>query len=203
MQEEVKNPEVNEEETPVKPEEAEEVAAEETQDAPGEEAPAPKKGFFKDRGDKKLREAEEKLKAAEEETARLKDQLLRSQAEFQTFRRRNSSVYAEAYAKGVEETLKAMLPVLDNLERALAAVTEKTPLSEGVEMILRQFVENASRMGLEEVPALGETFDPEKHDAVITCPSETPGIILEVFQKGYKVKDKIIRHPMVKVGTEE
>ena len=154
----------------------------------------------KEHGKAKL---EKKLEEAEKEIDRLKDQLLRSQAEFQNFKRRNSSVYAEAYAKATEDALREMLPVLDNLERAVAAAEGDSPLKAGVEMTLRQFTDCASKLGMEEVPALGEMFDPEKHNAVMRSPGDTPGMILEVFQKGYRVKDKIIRFPMVRVASDE
>ena len=91
-----------------------------------------------------------------------------------------------------------MLPVIDNLERALDAAQEGDPLAEGV----KRRLDAQSRFGCEEVPAEGEEFDPEKHNAVMRETGDEPGKVLEVFQKGYKVKDKIIRYAMVKVATD-
>ena len=130
------------------------------------------------------------------------DSLRRAQADFQNFKRRNQTAKADGYEDGVRESIAAMLPAIDNLERALDAAQENDPLAEGVKMTLNLLVESLKRFGFEEVPALGEDFDPELHNAVMREAGETPGKILEVFQKGYKVKDKIIRYAMVKVCAE-
>jgi hypothetical protein len=114
----------------------------------------------------------------------------------------------QALSDGVREAIAAMLPAIDNLERAIEAA-EKTDdesakaLAEGVRMTLNTLMESLKRFGFEEVPALGEEFDPEKHNAVMREVGDEPGKVLEVFQKGYKVKDKIIRYAMVKVAVEE
>ena len=108
----------------------------------------------------------------------------------------------------MREAIAAMLPAIDNLERAIDAA-EKTDdnsaraLAEGVKMTLNTLTESLKRFGFEEVPALGEVFDPEKHNAVMREVGDEPGKVLEVFQKGYRVKDKIIRYAVVKVSVEE
>ena len=133
------------------------------------------------------------------------DSLRRSQAEFQNFRRRNQTARSDGYQDGVRESLTAMLPVIDNLERALDAAKksgESESLTGGVEMILSMMLSELGKLGLEEVPALGEDFDPELHNAVMREPADEPGKVLEVFQKGYRVKDKIIRYAMVKVSAD-
>ena len=148
------------------------------------------------------------LELAVKQRDELKDSLLRAQADFQNFKRRNQTARADGYEDGVRETIAAMLPAIDNLERAVDAA-EKTDddgakaLAEGVNMTLNTLFESLKRFGFEEVPALGEEFDPEKHNAVMREAGEEPGKVLEVFQKGYKVKDKIIRYAMVKVAVEE
>ena len=99
----------------------------------------------------------------------------------------------------------AMLPVIDNLERAIAAAeSQESALVSGVQMTLRQMMETLTRMGLEEVPALGEKFDPDIHNAVMRAPEGEgePGMVLEVFQKGYRVKGRMIRYAMVKIAAE-
>ena len=149
------------------------------------------------------------LKAALEAAEKKRDEYLamaqRAQADYQNFKRRNSATRTEAYDDGVRETISAMLPVIDNLERAIAAAeSEDSALVSGVQMTLRQMMEALTRMGLEEVPALGEKFDPDIHNAVMRAPEGEgePGMVLEVFQKGYRVKGRMIRYAMVKIAAE-
>ena len=145
------------------------------------------------------------LELAVKQRDELKDSLLRAQADFQNFKRRNQTARSDGYEDGVREAITAMLPAIDNLERAIEAA-EKTEggeaLAEGVRMTLNTLFEGMKRFGFEEVPALGEEFDPEKHNAVMRESGDEPGRILEVFQKGYRVKDRIIRYAMVKVASE-
>lgn len=150
------------------------------------------------------------LQAQVEELTRQRDEYLdmarRIQAEFDNYRRRNREAQAEAALSGTADALCAMLPVLDNLERALAVpdtATDASAIREGVVMIHRQMCEALAALGLEEIPAQGCVFDPNLHNAVLQgearedCPA---GSVLEVIQKGYRMKDRIIRHSMVKVA---
>ena len=133
------------------------------------------------------------------------DSLRRAQADFQNFKRRNQTARADGYEDGVREAIAAMLPSIDNLERALDAADKagvSDGLTDGVRMTLTTLLDGLKRFGFEEVPSLGEQFDPEKHNAVMREAGDEPGKILEVFQKGYRVKDKIIRYAMVKVCAE-
>ena len=133
------------------------------------------------------------------------DSLRRAQADFQNFKRRNQTARADGYEDGVREAIAAMLPSIDNLERALDAADKagvNDGLTDGVRMTLNMLLDGLKRFGFEEVPSLGEQFDPELHNAVMREAGEEPGKILEVFQKGYRVKDKIIRYAMVKVCAE-
>ena len=133
------------------------------------------------------------------------DSLRRTQADFQNFKRRNQTARADGYEDGVREALAAILPSIDNLERALDAADKagvSDGVTDGVRMTLTTLMDSLKRFGFEEVPSLGEQFDPELHNAVMREAGEEPGKILEVFQKGYKVKDKIIRYAMVKVCAE-
>ena len=185
---------VNEQELPVAEAEAE---APEAAAAEGEEA-----------REATVAEWQAALELAVKQRDELKDSLLRAQADFQNFKRRNQTARSDGYEDGVRETVAAILPAIDNLERAIDAA-EKTDdetakaLAEGVRMTLNTLMESLKRFGFEEVPALGEEFDPEKHNAVMREVGDEPGKVLEVFQKGYKVKDKIIRYAMVKVAVEE
>ncbi len=133
------------------------------------------------------------------------DSLRRTQADFQNYKRRNATARADGYEEGTREAIAALLPCIDNLERALDAAEKagvKDGLTDGVQMTLNMLMESLKRFGFEEVPALGEMFDPEKHNAVMREAGDEPGKVLEVFQKGYRVKDKIIRYAMVKVCAD-
>ncbi|MDD4774453.1 MAG: nucleotide exchange factor GrpE [Eubacteriales bacterium] len=136
--------------------------------------------------------------------AELEDRYLRMIAEYDNYRRRSAkdrdSVYSDAYA----DALKEILPVIDNLERALTfADTENTDdkLTEGVVMTLNQFNDALNHMGVVPVGVKGENFDPEYHDAVMHEEDETKGanLVDEVLLKGYKRDDRVIRYAMVKV----
>lgn len=129
----------------------------------------------------------------------------RTQADFANFRRRNQTVRADAYDEGVRETLSAFLPVLDNLERAMATVAEDddSPLVGGLKMVLKQFYAVAQKQGLEQIQAEpGDEFDPELHNAVMRGEEGEPGTIIECFEKGYRVKERVIRYASVKVCAE-
>ena len=145
----------------------------------------------------------EALETAVKQRDEYLESLRRSQADFQNFRRRNQTARADGYADGAREVIAALLPAIDNLERAIAAAGEESPLLEGVRMTLNQLLDSLKKFGLEEIPAQGEAFDPELHHAVMKEVTDDPGKVLEVLQKGYRVKDRIIRYAMVKVSVEE
>lgn len=151
---------------------------------------------------------EDEWRKALETAVKQRDEYLnvaqRTQADFANFKRRNAQTRADAYDDGVRETLAALLPSIDNLERAVAAAEKEgaTPLLEGVKMTLKLLLDAARKMGLEEIPALGEKFDPELHNAVMRSEEGEPGTILEVFEKGYRVRGRMIRYAMVKVAAE-
>ncbi len=126
----------------------------------------------------------------------------RKQAEFANYRRRTEGVRAEAFDDGRREAIDKLLPVIDNLERALAAAGEEdSALKNGVEMVLRQTKESFQKMGVEEIDPLGQPFDAEFHNAVMqgTEDEGEPGTVCAVFQKGYKLGSHVIRFAMVKV----
>lgn len=149
-----------------------------------------------------LRDALSKAEAQRDEYLRIAQ---RTQADFMNYKRLNVSAKADAYDDGVRDALCALLPTVDNLERALEAAKkagEAGALTEGVEMTLRQLSSALTKLGLNEIPALGEAFDPECHNAVVCCPGGEPGTIQEVFQKGYRARGRNIRCAMVKVAAE-
>lgn len=172
---------------------ATETAAEETQQA------------AENQGEATIEQWQAALETAVAQRDEYLDSLRRAQADFQNFKRRNQTARADGYEDGVREAIAAMLPSIDNLERALDAADKagvNDGLTDGVRMTLNTLLDGLKRFGFEEVPSLGEQFDPELHNAVMREAGDEPGKILEVFQKGYRVKDKIIRYAMVKVCAE-
>ena len=129
----------------------------------------------------------------------------RTQADFDNFRRRNESVRADAFAEGQRTVLTAMLAVLDNLERALAApAAEGDALRTGVEMTHKQMIAAYEKLGVTVINRLGEKFDPNLEDAVMqgTAEEGEPGTVCAVFQKGYKMGEHLLRPAMVKVVAD-
>ena len=146
-----------------------------------------------------LKEELEKTKAQCEEYL---DMAQRKQAEFANYRRRTEGVRAEAFDDGRRDAIDKLLPIIDNLERALAAAGEgEDGLKAGVEMVLRQTKETFAKMGVEEIDPIGQPFDAELHNAVMQGGEDEgePGTVCAVFQKGYKLGNRVIRHAMVKV----
>ena len=127
--------------------------------------------------------------------------LQRNQADFDNFRKRNASVRADSYDEGKRDCIKALLPVLDDFDRVAESDSSAEGWADGVKLVHKKFAEILQKEGLTEIPSDG-AFDPELHHAVMTEAVEgmESGNIVQTFQKGYQVKDKIIRHSMVKVS---
>ena len=140
---------------------------------------------------------------AEDAMAILNDKYLRVCAEYDNFRKRTAKEKDALYGDIRSNVVSSFLPVYDNLTRALEAKTEDEAYRKGVEMIMTQFNQTLEKLGVTEIPALGEKFNPEFHNAVMHVDDETKGEneIVEVFQKGFKLGDKIIRASMVKVAN--
>ena len=148
---------------------------------------------------KALQEELEKAKAQSDEYL---DLAQRKQAEFANYRRRTEGIRAEAYDDGRRDAIAQLLPVVDNLERALAAAgEEESALKSGVEMVLRQTRDALTKMGVEEIDPQGQPFDAELMNAVMQGSADEgePGTVCMVLQKGYKLGERVIRHAMVKV----
>lgn len=148
---------------------------------------------------KALQEELEKAKAQSDEYL---DLAQRKQAEFANYRRRTEGVRQEAYDDGRRDAIAQLLPVVDNLERALAAAgEEENALKSGVEMVLRQTRDALTKMGVEEIDPQGQPFDAELMNAVMQGSADEgePGTVCMVLQKGYKLGERVIRHAMVKV----
>lgn len=148
------------------------------------------------------KEAEKEMEKLHEEINSMNDKYLRLVAEYDNFRRRTIKEKENIYADACADVLKEVLPVLDNLERAIQAEGNAEDLKKGVEMTVSQFKSALEKLGVEEIPANGD-FNPNVHNAVMHIEDENLGAnqIAEVFQKGYKKGDKVIRHTMVKVAN--
>lgn len=139
--------------------------------------------------------------------AEMTEKCQRIAAEYYNFRERTAKEKASMYSDGARDTVEKILPIVDNLERAIATESAKSEEEDGffkgVEMILKQFKETLTSMGVEEIPAKGEKFDPNLHSAVSHIEDENFGeneITIEMM-KGYKYKEKVIRHSMVQVAN--
>ena len=176
--------------------------------APEAEAAAAQTVEERASGDEPAPEAEPAADEVEEEpdrVAELTDRLIRLQADFENYRRRMQREKEEIAQYGTQRLIVNLLPVLDNLERALA--TPPNPgderLRQGVELTARSFLEILAKEGVTPIEAVGQPFDPHLHEAVMTHedPEQEDGIVLEEFRKGYKLGDRVIRASMVKVNT--
>ena len=153
---------------------------------------------------KKSKKLEGELEKKEKELAEANDKYMRLFAEYDNFRKRSAKEKEGIYADAYIDALTQILPVLDNLERAAAFEgADAQTLAKGLELTLKSFVETLSKMGVEEIEALGKEFDPNLHNAVMHVEDESVGenTVVEVFMKGYKKGDKVLRHSMVKVAN--
>lgn len=154
--------------------------------------------------DKKSEEAEAPAeKAVDPAVAAINDKYLRLLAEYDNFRRRSQKEKDNLYADVKADTLLKFLPVYDNLVRALATPTEDEAYKKGVEMIMNQFNTTMEKLGVTKIESLGEKFDPTFHNAVMHVEDEEKGEneIVEVFQEGFILGEKVIRFAMVKVAN--
>jgi molecular chaperone GrpE len=147
-------------------------------------------------------ELDEKAKKCEEYL----NMLQRTAAEFDNYKKRTAREKEALYSEAVSDVAASILPVVDNMERALQACSREEDfkvLKEGIEMVNRQFREAMKNVGIEEIRSLNENFDPQLHNAVMHVEDESVGqnVVVEEFQKGYIYKDKVIRHSMVKVAN--
>ena len=131
------------------------------------------------------------------------DKYLRLLAEYDNYRKRSQKEKENAWTSAKADTAKEFLPVYDNLERALKQETADEAYAKGVQMIMTQLKNVLEKLGIEEIPAQGETFDPNVHNAVMHIDDEELGenVVAEVFQAGFRIGDKVIRHAMVKVAN--
>lgn len=167
-------------------------------DEEGQESRAEKKAS------KKKLKADKKNDALKEKIEELEDRVKRQMAEFENFRKRTEREKSAMFETGAKSVIEKILPVVDNFERGLAAIPEEekgTPFAEGMEMIYKQLMQELEKMDVKPIPAIGEEFDPEFHNAVMQVESEEyeSGIIAQELQKGYTYRDSVVRHSMVAV----
>ena len=150
--------------------------------------------------------AEEKtpLEKAEEELAQMKDQYLRARAEFENYRKRTIKEKAELILNGGEKTITAILPVLDDFERALSDNTDDAKaIKEGMELIFHKFVKTLETLGVKKIETENKPFDVDYHEAIAMVPGmgdDKKGMVIDCVQTGYTLNDKVIRHAKVAVG---
>lgn len=149
---------------------------------------------------------EEKLAAAEEKNAKLKDQLLRQIAEFDNYRKRTLKEKAELILNGGEKTLSSLLPILDDLERAEKNIQKNTnieTLKEGLDLVFKKFRDTLEKQGLKAIETKNQDFNTDFHEAIAMIPvpeGDQKGKVIDCVQTGYTLNDKVIRHAKVAVG---
>ena len=149
------------------------------------------------------KEQMEKMEGLAKLVADVNDKYLRLAAEYDNYRKRTAKEKESIYGDAKADTIKPLLAVYDNLERGIAQYDEADVHRQGLELILRQFSEALTKLGVTEIEAKGQPFDPEKHNAVMHVEDESVGenTVVEVFQKGFMIGDKVLRFAMVKVAN--
>ena len=156
-----------------------------------------KKSFFKKK---------EKKDKKDEKIEELTDRLMRNMAEFDNFRKRTEKEKSQMFEIGAKDIIERILPVIDNFERGLAAVTEEDKNSafvQGIEKIYKQLLTSLEEAGVKPIETVGKEFDPNFHNAVMHTEDEAFGenTVAEEFQKGYMYRESVVRHSMVKVAN--
>lgn len=157
--------------------------------------------------EKKEEKTEEKkdciIDPKQQEIDDLNDRYKRVLAEFENFKKRSSKERETLYNSILSDIIEVFLPIVDNLENALKTETQDVEYKKGIELVLKQFKDILKSKGVEEIPALGETFDPTLHEAVssIQDPEKNAKEIVQEYRKGYKIGSKVIRHSMVIVAN--
>ena len=154
--------------------------------------------------EKEEEEEKDPLEEANEQIAKLKDQLLRTIAEFENYKKRTLKEKAELILNGGEKTITAILPVLDDFERALGNETEDpTTIKEGMDLIFKKFIKTLEGLGVKRIETDDKDFDVDYHEAIAMVPGmgdDKKGKVIDCVQTGYMLNDKVIRHAKVAVG---
>ncbi|MEF2710131.1 MAG: nucleotide exchange factor GrpE [Oscillospiraceae bacterium] len=192
--------------SPASEEQAKEASAAEQNEQTAAQA-KPEAGAAKQPEEKKPEAAKQQeaseFEKAQQALAQEHDSYLRLAAEYDNYRKRSQKEKDNLYTEIRSETVEKFLPVYDNLERALAQETQDAAFKKGVEMTMNQLVSVMEKLGVESFGAAGDHFDPQLHNAVMHIEDESLGenVIAEVFQKGFKVGEKVVRFAMVKVAN--
>ena len=168
------------------------------EEAGSTEGSGEKKGLFGKKDKEK-----DKLK---EQITELNDRVVRQMAEFENFRKRTEKEKEAMFETGAKSVLEKLLPVVDNFERGIAVLSEEesaTPFAEGIQKVYRQLIDELTKLDVKPIEAVGQEFDPNKHNAVMHVDDETVGdnMVVEELQKGYTYRENVIRHSMVKVAN--
>lgn len=180
------------------------VASEE--ELPEEEVGAEEDSVNEEKAAKKFFGKKNKKDKKDEKIEELTDRLTRQMAEFDNFRKRTEKEKSHMYEIGAKDVINKILPVVDNFERGLAAVSEEeknTPFVEGMDKIYKHLMTTLEEIGVKPIEAVGQEFNPDFHNAVMHVEDEELGenIVAEEFQKGYTYRDSVVRHSMVKVAN--
>ena len=148
-------------------------------------------------------EKKEDIDTKTQELEELTDRYKRVLAEFENFKKRSQKERENLYKSILGDIVEAVLPIMDNLENALKVETKDENYKQGVELVYKQFQDVLSKFGVEEIEAIGKTFDPELHEAVSSIQDDSKGEqeIVQEYRKGYKIGTKVIRHSMVVVAN--
>lgn len=204
MSEETKRPA---EETPEEPKEVPQEEAPPTEEAPETAEKTEKAAKGRKKKEKTYTLTREQMEAAElaaKQLESVKDQFVRLTAEYDNYRKRTTKEKDSLYQDAKADTIREFLAVYDNLERAVSTEgDEDSPHKKGLEMIFHQYQEILKKLGVTEIEAQGAPFDPEKHNAVMHIDDENYGenVVSQVFQAGFMLGDKVIRHAIVQVAN--
>ena len=178
------------------------------------EAEAPPEAEPADKGEKKGRKKKEKtytftreqveqMELAAKQLESMKDQFVRQTAEYENYRKRTTKEKESIYQDAKSDTIKEFLAVYDNLERAAAGEDDGSPHKKGLDMIFQQYKDLLGKLGVTEIEALGQPFDPDTMSAVMHIDSEELGenVVAQVFQAGFRMDEKIIRYAIVQVAN--
>ena len=183
---------------------SEETAAEPAETAGEAEGSEEEPSRESKREKKKREKADKKQDALKEKIEELEDRVKRQMAEFDNFRKRSEKEKTMMFETGARSVIEKILPVVDNFERGLASVPDEEKengFAQGMEMIYKQLMTELEKMEVKPIPAVGEEFNPDFHNAVMQVESEEyeSGVIAQELQKGYTYRDSVVRHSMVAV----
>ena len=181
----------------------EEAKEQETPAGEAEQSPDGEKETSKAEKKEKKRK-DKKQDAMKEKVEELEDRVKRQMAEFDNFRKRTEKEKTAMFETGARSVIEKILPVVDNFERGLASVSEEEKdgaLAQGMQMIYKQLMTELENLDVKPIPAVGEEFNPEFHNAVMQTQSDEfeSGVVAQELQKGYTYRDSVVRHSMVKV----